>query len=271
MHKLGREINSTLARSLNVRVRLAEARALAWLWGKWLLFPGLDLHTRCRYRFLPRFFCCGPLDTLDAGCGNGALAYAAYRCGNRVLGVTFDADQVRKAREFFGFRGIDSDRLRFELCNLYDLPRLGMKFDQIICSETLEHIARDWLIVRYFHDLLHDGGVLHLCCPFSNHPEHYGRFDATEGAGWHVRDGYTLESYRALLEPAGFQVLKSIGLGSPLLVRLSKLIQPLWHGRGIAVVLPLFLLTWPLQFFDYLNPEVPYSLYVRAVKKSCHG
>ena len=60
---------------------------------KWMLFPGLDLLTRCRYRFLPTFFAAGPLLTLDAGCGNGALSYAAYKLGNTVLGVT--ADQAR--------------------------------------------------------------------------------------------------------------------------------------------------------------------------------
>jgi len=250
-----------------VRFRLAQARVTVRLFCKWLLFPGLDLHTRCRYRFLPRFFRRGPLDTLDAGCGNGALGYAAYRRGSRVVGVTFDADQVRKAQEFFAFRGISQDQLHFELCNIYDLPLLGVKFDQIICSETLEHIARDWLVVRHFHALLRDGGVLHLCCPFSKHPDNHGRFETTEDAGWHVRDGYTLESYRALLEPAGFEIVQSIGLGSPLLVRLARLIQSLWFRRGLTVALPLFLLTWPLQFLDYLNPKVPLSLYVQAVKK----
>src|SRR5580658_6337262 len=106
------------------------------LWGKWALFPGLDLHTHCRYRFLPRFFRDGAIDTLDAGCGNGALSYAAYQRGNRVLGVTMEPGQVQKAREYFAFLGTDPNRLKFEICNLYDLPRITEKFDQIICSET---------------------------------------------------------------------------------------------------------------------------------------
>src|SRR4030081_1043086 len=76
---------------------------------KWLLFPGLDLHTRCRYRFLPQFFLSGPIATLDAGCGNGALAYAAYRLGNRVLGITADEGEVRRNRQLFTCREIGSD------------------------------------------------------------------------------------------------------------------------------------------------------------------
>ena len=133
--------------------------------GKRLLFPGLDLHTRSRYRFLTRYFKTGHIDTLDAGCGNGALSYAAYRRGNRVLGVTMEPTQVRKDIEYFSFLGTDPDRLKFEVLNLYDLPRLDRKFDQIICSETLEHISRHDLVVQYFHELLREGGVLHICCP----------------------------------------------------------------------------------------------------------
>src|SRR5579864_4702514 len=94
------------------------------LTGKRLLFPGLDLHTRSRYRFLTRYFREGPIDTLDAGCGNGALSYAAYLRGNRVLGVTMDSTQVEKANEYFSFVGTDPARLKFKICNLYDLPQI---------------------------------------------------------------------------------------------------------------------------------------------------
>src|SRR5579863_5793667 len=134
------------------------------LWGKRILFPGLDVHTRCRYRFLSRYFKGGAIDTLDAGCGNGALSYAAYRRGNRVLGVTMEPDQVQKDREYFSFLGTDPERLQFEVCNLYDLDRIERRFDQIICSETLEHITGDRAVVDSFYRLLREGGILHVCC-----------------------------------------------------------------------------------------------------------
>ena len=237
------------------------------LWGKRFLFPGLDVHTRSRYRFLTRYLKKGPLDTLDAGCGNGALSYAAYQRGNRVLGVTMEPSQIQKDTEYFSFLGTDPKRLKFELLNLYDLPKLQQQFDQIICSETLEHISRHELVVRYFYNLLRENGTLHLCCPYSEHPGNKGRVCTDETVGWHVRDGYTMESYRALLEPAGFQIAKSAGFGSPLLVKLGDFIQPVMSERGFAFALPLFLLTWPLQLLDYPNPAVPLSLYVQCVKK----
>jgi len=240
------------------------------LWGKKILFPGLDLHTRSRYRLLSKYFREGNIDTLDAGCGNGALSYAAYRRGNRVLGVTMEPTQVEKDNEYFSFIGTDSERLKFEVCNLYDLPRIHQTFDQIICSETLEHITQDKLVVQYFYDKLREDGVLHLCCPFSEHPGNKGRVCTDESVGWHVRDGYNLESYRALVEPVGFQIVKSAGFGSPLLVRLSNVIQPVSSRKGATFALPLFLLTWPLQLLDYQNPAVPISLYVQCVKMPRH-
>jgi len=241
------------------------------LWGKEILFPGLDLHTRSRYRFLSKYFRKGAIDTLDAGCGNGALSYAAYRRGNRVLGVTMEPGQVNKDKEYFSFLGTDPNRLMFEVCNLYDLPRINRKFDQIICSETLEHILKDKLVVQHFHDMLREDGVLHLCCPYSDHPGNKGRVCTDESVGWHVRDGYTLESYRALLEPVGFRIVKSAGFGSPLLVKLTSLIQPVLSSRGAALALPLFILTWPLQLLDYPDPPVPISLYVQCIKTPLRG
>lgn len=226
------------------------------------------MHTRCRYRLLSRYFREGAIDTLDAGCGNGALSYASYKRGNRVLGVTMEPDQVRKARDYFSFLGCDPTQLQFEVCNLYDLDKIERKFDQIICSETLEHITRDKVVVETFHRLLREGGALHVCCPYSEHPGNKGKVCTDESVGWHVRDGYTLETYRALLEPAGFRIVKSAGFGSPLLVRISNVIQPVLSRYGAAFAFPLFVLTWPLQFLDRPNPKVPWSLYVQCVKQS---
>jgi SAM-dependent methyltransferase len=235
-------------------------------WGKRWLFPGVDLNTRCRYRFLPRFFRGGPVDTLDAGCGNGALAYAAYRLGNRVLGVNFELPQIENARWFFDKMGVERSRLELLHGNLYDLPALNRQFDQIICSETLEHIKRDQVVARHFFDCLRPGGVLHLCCPFAPHPMNaMGRVDGPEDGG-HVRDGYTMESYRALLEPLGFRIEMSAGLGTDFLQVLDRPVRNTRNRFGNAASIPVFLFCAPLTLLDRLNPPVPFSLYVQAVK-----
>jgi SAM-dependent methyltransferase len=245
-----------------------EVMSSAKVVAKRMLFPGLDLHTRCRQRYLPRLLRPGPLQTLDAGSGNGALSLAAYRLGNRVLGVTFNEREARETTAFFDVLHIPRTQVEIRQFNIYELRKLDRSFDQIICSETLEHLRRDDEVVRIFANLLRPGGRLVLCSPYARHPEHaQGRTNQPEDGG-HVRDGYTIESYRRLLEPAGFRIRRAMGLGSPLLCRLNRPLRDLRkRPHGDVLALPLFLLSVPLTWLDRVNPAVPYSLAVVAEKE----
>ena len=234
---------------------------------KRILFPGLDLHTRCRYKFLPDLFLPGDIETLDAGCGNGALSYAAYKKGNRVLGVSYVKREVEDTNELFASKGIPRARLDLVELNLYKLQTLNRKFDQIVCSETLEHIKRHEEVIESFAAMLKSGGRLVLCCPNAPHPENaLGRTADTPEDGGHVRDGYTLESYRQILEPAGFQIKSHLGLGSSFLCRLDNAVRYVRNKLGDAWSIPLFIVLLPLTLFDYRNPKVPLSLVVVAEK-----
>jgi SAM-dependent methyltransferase len=232
---------------------------------KRLLFPGVDVHARSRYRHIPPFLTRGDVATLDAGCGNGMLSYAAYRIGNRVLGVSFDAAEVQRTRRYYHAIGVDDARLRFEQMNLYDLPILGeSQFDQVICSEALEHVRDDGAVIRHFAAALRSGGVLHLCCPNAAHPAHaLGRVDEPED-GRHVRDGYTLDSYRSLLEPEGFQIEHVAGIGSSAAVRVDNAVRAARERFGHGVAVPLLTLTLPVRFVDRVDAVQPHSIYVKA-------
>ena len=233
---------------------------------KRVLFPGLDLHTRCRYKFLPDFFIDGDIETLDAGCGNGALSLAAYNKGNRVLGVSYVKREVEDTGQLFDSMGIPRERLELIEMNLYKLNTIERKFDQIICSETLEHIKRHEKIVESFAAMLRPGGRLVLCCPYAPHPENaLGRIDVPEDGG-HVRDGYTLESYSSLLEPAGFRIVQHAGLGSPLLCKLDWVLRNVRIRVGDLWSMPLFAILMPFTVLDYFNPRIPFSLMVVAEK-----
>ena len=234
--------------------------------GKKALFPGLDLHTRCRYRFLSRCLLAGDVETLDAGSGNGALTYAAYARGSRVLGVSMLEREVDDTRAFFDAMKIPRERVELRCMNIYELRGLNRRFDQIICSETLEHIAQDGEVVQMFADMLNPGGRLLLCAPYARHPEHnLGRVNEPEEGG-HVRDGYTIDSYLALLRPAGLRVTQVLGLGAPLLCEIDRVLRKVRMGMGDAVAMPLFLATLPLAQLDHPNPRVPFSLAAVAEK-----
>lgn len=231
-----------------------------------LLYPGLDLHTRNR-AMLRRFWKAGSRDVLDAGSGNGYFSWLAYRSGANVVALNRDPGQVARARDFLvGFRKADPERLRFEQRNLYDLAAETRRFDEIICYEVLEHIRDDARIIREFHRILRPGGVLHLCCPNRLHPRHVAEKLDAEEAGGHVRAGYTEDDYRLLLEPAGFRIERVAGIGPRSLYLADEALRFVRRhlGDGVAAVfLPLAL---PAVWLARLDPDAPFSLYVRAVR-----
>lgn len=231
-----------------------------------LVYPGLDLHTRNR-GVMTRFWRTGPRDVLDAGSGNGYLSWLAYRSGARVVAMNYEPAQVEKATEFLlGFRKADPTRLRFEQRNLYDLATETRTFDEIICSEVLEHLRRDGDVLKEFYRILRPGGVLHLCCPYRLHPRHQIEVLDVNETGGHVRAGYTELEYRALLEPLGFQIDRFVGIGSRGVYRADLVLRVIRTRIGDWAALPLLPFALPFVWFAGLNEPIPFSLYVRAVR-----
>jgi len=236
------------------------------LWARDTIYPGLDLHTRNRAS-LRHYWRTGPRDVLDAGSGNGYFSWLAYRSGARVVAITFDAAQVTKARRLLiDHRRADPARLQFEQRNLYDLEGEERTFDEIICFEVLEHLRRDGEVVGQFFRLLRPGGVLHLCCPNRLHPRHQAEVLDLEEQGGHVRAGYTLEDYRALLEPLGFEIEHRVGIGPKALYWADESLRAIRRRIGDVAALPLLALALPLVWIAKENPPVPFSLYVAARK-----
>lgn len=237
---------------------------------KWLLFPGLNLNARLRYRVLPRHFGSPQAGeerlVLDAGCGNGMLAYQAFQLGNKVIGVSIKDEVIRDRKLFHEHLGIPEERLQFRDHNLYDIEALHLQFDEIICCEVMEHIKGDEQVSRSFFHILKPGGVLHLCCPNAEHPinAHYP-LDPHETGG-HVRAGYTHATFKELLEPIGYEVSEPIGLGGPIREACNQRITNIQRVGGLKLGVPLFCLLAPWAALDGGHPAVPFSLYVKATK-----
>jgi len=240
-------------------------------WSKWLLFPGVNLHARLRRKVIPPLLgSARPGEdrlVLDAGCGNGMLAYEGYLRGNQVVAVSIDREEVERCQRLFhAYLGIPEDRLSFRAGDLYDIEDLGLEVDEIICTEVMEHIVDDERVCQSFWRMLRPGGTLHLCCPNAEHPDNRASTLDEDEAGGHVRDGYTLATYRALLEPIGFEVQESRGLGGPVRQAFNRRILHVEETLGFFAAFLVFLISLPFLFLDPRSPRVPYSLYVRAVR-----
>ena len=251
----------------------AQRPGVAFMALKWILFPGTNLHARLRYRRLPvHFATVQPGEdrrVLDAGCGNGMLSYQSYRKGNRVTGISIKDHEVSGCRALFNhYLGLPEERICFRKKNLYEVNLEPESYDEIVCTEVLEHIKEDGAICRKLYEALKPGGVLHVTAPNADHPYNAGlRLDMEEQGG-HVRPGYTRESLRALLEPIGFRIELWVALGGPVRQGFNRRIKALQARLGAAAGLPLFLLALPCLVFEDVRTErkAPVSIYVRAVK-----
>lgn len=244
----------------------AQERSPLLDYGRRLLMPGFDLCTRRRVG-LSKYWKQGPRRFLDAGSGNGWFSYLAYRSGAIVTGVSALSGEVEKAEHFYNARlAAPRDRLNFKVLNLYELEQLEDSFDEIICYETLEHVKDDERVCRSFYKMLKPEGVLHLCCPYAEHPRWQAEVLDTVESGGHVRAGYTLDSYRALLEPIGFAITDVEGVGGPLLSKAEGLLSLARNKFGDVLSLPLAFLLFPFVWADRPESSCPFSLYVRVVK-----
>lgn len=240
---------------------------------KWLIFPGINLHARERYRRVPSEFtrtAGRERQLLDAGFGNGMLAWQAWRRGYRVVGVSLKAGEVAGAiRQFNERQGIPEQEMVFLQHNLYDTVGLKARygaFDEIVCADVIEHIRDDEGICRAFFELLKPGGVLHLTTPNADHPYNANfPLDLNE-AGGHVRPGYTRESFDALLVPLGFEVESFFGFGGSIRQWFNRTIKETQERFGAWAGVPWFLLSLPILPFPARAPRVPFSWYLRARK-----
>ena len=112
---------------------------------------------------------------IDVGCGDGRHIVEAARRGCFAVGLDYDADELRRARERIGTQRVDlvvGDAAR--------LPFRDGVFDALICTETLEHLPDDSGAMREIARLLRPGGTL-----LGAVPSHF-----TELLFWRLSYGY---------------------------------------------------------------------------------
>ncbi len=143
-----------------------------------------------------RFFIQG--DILEVGCGIGNLTGFLLGYG-RVWASDIDGDYLKVVEEKYGSHPNFISTLHWDI-RTNPLSLFHRTFDTVVCSNVLEHIEDDLIVLHHFYQVLSKGGRLVLLVPalkwlYNTLDQHLG----------HVRR-YTKKEMATKMKQSGFQL-----------------------------------------------------------------
>jgi SAM-dependent methyltransferase len=151
---------------------------------------------------------------LDAGTGHGDLAlyFSRIHPGWMVTGIDVEDEPVARCREAAELLRLDNVNFRRD-----DLLRLDAseQYDLITCTDVLEHIEDDRLVLANLARALRPGGHLVLHFPSVPQRRHLRlvawrerRIGFSPADIGHVREGYSVDGISGLLKAVGLVPLR---------------------------------------------------------------
>jgi 2-polyprenyl-3-methyl-5-hydroxy-6-metoxy-1,4-benzoquinol methylase len=142
------------------------------------------------------------LTILDYGCGVGTVDFYLASKGSRIMGIDISRDAIKVCRESAKKIGV-SDRTKFEDINFKSLST----YDLIICSEIIEHVPDDLILLRKLTKHLKIKGYLYVSTPSIKAPLYRlgiaNDFDKMVG---HLRR-YELSTLIEKIETIGYKIV----------------------------------------------------------------
>lgn len=225
-----------------------------------------------RWAWVRRHLRHGPIRTLDAGSGSGAISLYAGIKGNDVIGVSNSSTDILRAQAIAiraGYSTVVFSNL--DLRQLLVNPLLLGEFDQILCLEVIEHVLDDSGLMKSLAAALRPNGVLLVTTPYKFYRRLLGDYVSDQEDGAHVRWGYTQEELSELLLEAGLMVVTKDYVSGFLSQRLTNLYRRMIRSRWAC----LRIMILPLRIVQLLDRpltmliQYPYlSLAIKARKPS---
>lgn len=104
---------------------------------------------------------------LDIGCGSGTLSFYLSNKNHEVKGIDISDKAIKVCKE--SSRLMNLKNISFERIDFPNKAPKG-KYDFVIFSEVIEHLADDDLALKKIYSLLNHGGLLFLTTPSNNAP-----------------------------------------------------------------------------------------------------
>jgi len=172
-----------------------------------------------------------------------------------VVGIDLSVDRIREAsRKCFS--------ASFVRCDGAWLPFRNASFDKIICTEVLEHIRNDQIVVDEMDRVLRDYGTIGISAPnktffqvynfpitsllkkmlpirrgiFRRDALVYG-FDKWLKINGHVRYGYTEETMKSLLKCTNLHIVKCFCSEKGIVIFIWELVYNMRFG--VALMIPM--------------------------------
>jgi 2-polyprenyl-6-hydroxyphenyl methylase/3-demethylubiquinone-9 3-methyltransferase len=101
--------------------------------------------------------CLAGLRILDIGCGGGILSEPLARLGGDVVGIDPAAENVEVAKVHAQQSGLS---IEYRTTTAETLADAGEKFDIVIASEVVEHVADLSLFVKRASEMVKPGGLM---------------------------------------------------------------------------------------------------------------
>ena len=152
-----------------------------------------------------------PITLLDAGGGEGAFA---YYCARRfpqwqVIVADDEPDTIARGQQIKTRLALHNLEVRHaDLMDFHD----ENSYDVVICSDVLEHIEDDDLVVQNLARTLKPGGILCLTSPSIPQRKHLAlvarreqRIGFDPAQYGHVRDGYSVDDMRRFMQQTGLE------------------------------------------------------------------
>jgi len=109
-----------------------------------------------------------PQKVLDIGCGVGTLSFYTASKGNYVMGIDISPRAIEACK--LTAQKLNLDKNTDFLVKDFSEEMIDGRFDLVICSEVLEHLKDDKLVIKKIFNILKESGRILISVPSKNSP-----------------------------------------------------------------------------------------------------